>query len=394
MRRPRLVYVVTHPVTADVLLRGQLGFMREHGFDVTVIGSPGPELDRVRERERVETLGIPMLRHNDARQDAISLVNLTRALRRLRPDIVNAGTTKAGLLGMIAARAVSVPIRIYLLRGLRLETASGLMRQVLGVTERIASACAHDVTCVSPSLLRLSVDGGFIPARKACVIASGSSNGVDTERFRRTAELRQQGAALLAERGIGPHDPVVGFVGRLARDKGIHELLDAFEVVRRESPAAKLVLLGGDLANEVGEPELVARVRATPNVVTTPTIADLAPYYARIDVLAAPTYREGFPNVLVEAASAEVPVVAFRSTGVVDAVVDGETGVLVAQGDAAGLAEGVLGYLRSPERSRAHGRHARQRTEKLYERHAVWAAWLEAYRARLQRLGLPLPASC
>jgi glycosyltransferase involved in cell wall biosynthesis len=334
-----------------------------------------------------------MVRHNDARQDALSLVTLTRALRRLQPDIVNAGTTKAGLLGMLAARAVSVPIRIYLLRGLRLETASGLMRQILGVTELIASACAHDVTCVSPSLMQLSVGGGFIPARKACVIASGSSNGVDTERFRRTPELRAHGAALLGELGIAPNDQVVGFVGRLARDKGITELLDAFDVIRAEIPSAKLVLLGGDLADEVGEPELVARVRATPNVVATGIIADLAPYYARIDVLAAPTYREGFPNVLIEAASAEVPVVAFRSTGVVDAVVDGETGVLVPQGDSVGLARGVLGYLRSVDRAAAHGRYARERAEKLYERRLVWTAWLEAYRARLARLGLPLPTA-
>jgi glycosyltransferase involved in cell wall biosynthesis len=394
MRRPRLVYVVTHPVTADVLLRGQLAFMREHGFDVTVIGAPGPELDRVREREGVDTVSVPMVRHNDARQDALSLLQLTRALRRIRPDIVNAGTTKAGLLGMLAARAVSVPIRIYLLRGLRMETATGLMRQILGVTERVAAACAHDVPCVSPSLRRLSVDGGYIPARKACVIASGSSNGVDTERYKRTPELRARGAALLAELGVAPDEPVVGFVGRLARDKGITELLDAFAMIRREIPAAKLVLLGGDVGDEVAERSLAERVRASANVVATGTIADLAPYYARIDVLAAPTYREGFPNVIVEAASAEVPVVAFRSTGVVDAVVDGETGVLVAQGDVEGLARGVIGYLRSPELTTAHGRYARQRAERLYERSKVWTAWLEAYRDRLARLGLPLPAPC
>ncbi len=391
MRRPRLVYVVTHPVTADVLLRGQLTFMREHGFDVTVIGAPGPELDRVRERERVDVVGLPMARQTHPRQDPVSLARLVGILRRIRPDIVNAGTTKAGLLGMLAARAVNVPVRIYLLRGLRLETAKGIMRPILAVTERIASACAHDVVCVSPSLKRLSVDGGYIPADKASVVGEGSSNGYDTERYRRTPELVEKGQALASELGVQPDDRVIAFVGRLAWDKGITELLDAFEIVRREIPKTKLLLLGGDLGDEVAEDHLVARVRSAPGVIATGRIADLAPWYARMDVLAFPSYREGFPNVPAEAGSAEVPVVGFRSTGVIDVIDDGRTGTLVTPGDVEGLARGLIAYLRSPELGRAHGRAARARVEAKWERHAVWSAWLEAYRSRLAARALPLP---
>jgi len=391
MRRPRLVYAVTHPVTADVLLRGQLTFMREHGFDVTVIGAPGPELERVRERERVDVVGVPMARQTDPRQDPISLARLVRVLRRIRPDIVNAGTTKAGLLGMLAARAVGVPIRIYLLRGLRLETAKGVMRPILAVTERIASACAHDVICVSPSLLRVSVEGGHIPAAKASVVGAGSSNGYDTERYRRTPELIEKGEALVRDLGVRPGDKVVAFVGRLAWDKGITELLDAFDIVRREVPNVKLLLLGGDLGDEVAEDHLVARVRSSPDVIATGRISDLAPWYARMDVLALPSYREGFPNVPAEAGSAEVPVVGFRSTGVVDVIDDGKTGALVKPGDVGALAAALVTYLRSPELARAHGRAARERVESNWERHTVWNAWLEAYRARLAARGLPLP---
>lgn len=392
MRRPRLVYVVTHPVTADVLLRGQLSFMREHGFDVTVIGAPGEELERVATRERVATVAVPMVRANDARRDAASLVELTRTLARLRPDIVNAGTTKAGLLGMLAARAVNVPIRIYLLRGLRLETATGVMRRILAATERVASLCAHDVACVSPSLMRISIAGGHIPAKKACVIGAGSSNGVDTTRYRRTEELRARGGAALGALGVSAEDRVVGFVGRLVHDKGITELLAAFELVRTEVPEARLVLLGGDLGDEKADPDLAARVRAAPRVVATPRIADLAPYYARMDALAFPSFREGFPNVVAEAASSEVPVVGFRSTGVVDAIVDGQTGAIVDQGDVRALARSIVGYLRDPERAARHGQTARTRMEDLFASRRVWEAWLEAYRVRLAARGLPLPA--
>lgn len=390
MRRPRLVYVVTHPVTADLLLRGQLAFMREHGFDVTVIASPGAELERVAERERVDVVAVPMARQPDARRDAVSLARLTVALRRLAPDIVNAGTPKAGLLGMLAARTVATPIRIYLLRGLRLETTTGNLRRILAATEKIASACAHDVACVSPSLRRVAVGDGHIPAGKAIVVGPGSSNGVDSERFQRTSELRTKGAAFMRELGIADDAPIIGFVGRLAEDKGIDELLDAFAIVRRQVPNAALVLLGGDLGDENIEDRLARRVAAAPGVVATKKIADLAPHYARIDVLAFPSYREGFPNVPLEAACAELPVVGFRSTGVIDAVQDGKTGLLVAR-DARQLADAILRYLTNPTLAAEHGRNARARVLAQFDRREIWRAWLAHYRDRLAMRGLPAP---
>lgn len=393
MRRPRLVYLATHPVTADLLLRGQLAFMREHGFDVTVIAAPGPELDRVRDREGVQTIGVPMVRVNDAPRDAVSLARLTAVLRRLRPDIVNAGTPKAGLLGMMAARALDVPVRIYLLRGLRLETARGALRRVLAITERVASACAHEVVAVSRSLVQAAVEGGYVPSTKAIVLGAGASNGIETERFRRTEALRLEGGRLLAPLGVGPEDPVIGFVGRLVADKGIDELLGAFERVRRDMPRTKLVLLGGDLAGDTTEAHILARVRRTPGVIATKKIADLAPYYARLDVLGFPSYREGFPNVVAEAASAELPVVGFRVTGVVDAVEDGKTGALVERGNVEALADALATYLREPARAAAHGRAARERVVRLYDRRIVWKNWLEHYRDRLERRNLPLPVS-
>ena len=128
MRRPRLVYLVTHAVSARLLLAGQLGYLRAAGFDVTVIASPGPDLDVVAAREGVDVVPVPMARAMRPADDARALVAVTAALRRLRPDIVNASTPKAGLLGMLAARALAVPVRIYLLRGLRLETERGWRR--------------------------------------------------------------------------------------------------------------------------------------------------------------------------------------------------------------------------------------------------------------------------
>ncbi len=384
LARPRLVYVVTHPVTADLLLAGQLAFLRERGFDVTVIAGPGPELERVERREGVRVVGLPMERAPNPKADLVSVARLTRELHHLRPDIVNASTPKGGLLGMMAARALRVPVRVYLLRGLRLETAHGNLRRVLSATERIASACAHEVVCVSTSLRDAAVSGGHVDPRKARVLGDGSSNGVDVDRFQRTDDRLRDGKAVLAKHGVTDEDELVGFVGRFDPDKGIGDLLDAMTLVRASRPRAKLLLIGGGFAGDDDEP-LAKRIRATPWAIAYGKSDDLAPLYARMDLLAFPSYREGFPNVPLEAACAEVPTVGFAATGVVDAVVDGQTGTIVPMRDVSALAAAITRYLEEPALRRSHGVAARARAAMRFSRATVWTNWEAYYRERLTR---------
>lgn len=389
---PRLVYVVTHPVSADALLRGQLSFMRSRGFDVTLIASPGLELDRVAARERVRVIALPMERPIRPSTDARSLIALQRTLAALRPDIVNASTPKAGLLGMMAARSLGVPVRIYLLRGLRLETEQGILREVLSVTERVAARCATDVACVSPSLMRAAVGGGHVPAAKAHVVGRGSSNGVEIGRWTRTQDRVDRGRRILDAAGIADDDEVIGFVGRFDRDKGIAPLASAFARVRARRPKARLLVVGAGLAGD-SDAELDRRVRAIEGVVLLPKTDDLAPIYARLRVLAFPSYREGFPNVPLEAAVAEVPAVGFPSTGVVDAVVDGVTGRIVPKDDVVALASALEGYLADDALRCAHGRAARIRAERDFAREEVWDAWETHYRRQLSALGRRRPSA-
>lgn len=391
MRRPRLVYLVTVPISARVLLHGQLGYLRAAGFDVTVISSPGPDLDVVAAREGVEVVPVPMAREMSPTADARSLAAVTAALRRLRPDLVNASTPKAGLLGMIAARALAVPARIYLLRGLRLETERGWRRTILAGTERIAAACAHEVIAVSASLGRAFVDAGLAPAAKVRMLGAGSSNGVDVERFARTPALLDAAAAVRAALAIPATAPVVGFIGRLARDKGIVELLDAFDRVRAARPDARLVLVSADLADEDTPAEVRDRVPRTPGVLTVPRVDDVRPYLASFDVLGFPSHREGFPNVVIEAAALGVPTVGYPVTGVADAIVDGVTGALVPRGDAAALARGLLTFLDEPARAAAVGAAAAARAAAAFARPTVWRRWAELYGELLAARGLPPP---
>jgi glycosyltransferase involved in cell wall biosynthesis len=280
--------------------------------------------------------------------DLVTLLRLYRLLKRLEPDAVEFSTPKAGLLGMLAAWLCNVPVRVYLLRGLKLERASGFKRSILLAAERVAAACAHIVLCNSESLLGEAEELGVAPFSKLCMLGKGSSNGVDTRRF-------SPGLSNVRESlGIPSGAPVVGFVGRLTRDKGLPELIEAFGEILRVHQAARLLLVGWfDASEDAIDAELRQTIEAHPSVHCTGLVEDTAPYYRAMDVMVLPSWREGFPNAALEAGATGIPVICTFSTGARDAVIPEVTGLLIPPGYPEAISEAVIRLLGDPER-RAH----------------------------------------
>lgn len=357
--------------------------------------SPGQSLEDFGAEEGIPVYGLPMEREISIVKDFCSLWKLVRLMRQIRPDILHTHTPKASLLGMTAATITRVPVRIYHIHGLRFATARGFKRTLLRSTERIACMLAHRVICVSTSVREAVMSEGLCAANKIVVVGNGSINGVDSRnRFAPecfSAEVRN---SVRAQHDIPSNALVVGFVGRFTREKGFEDLASAWRSLREQFPLAHLLLVG---EAESGDPvscktEAVLRSDARVHQ-TAGWVHDTASQYAAMDVLALPSYREGFPYAPLEAAAMALPVVATNVTGCVDVVQDGITGTLVSPHNAQELARVIALYLSDPLLRQRHGEAARARVVRDFCPEDIWEATYREYARLLLDRNIVFPSS-
>lgn len=371
-----IVFAVTASVSLG-FLRGQVNLLRRRGWRTGVISAPTlpGQLERFAVEEGSQALPIPFEREINLKADIQALGQMYRTLRRFQPTVTNVGTPKAGLIGGLAGVAARVPVRIYTLHGLRLETVQGNKRHLLNLTERLAMACAHRVVCVSPSLRDRVNELGLAPAHKTVVLGAGSPNGV-----RPPPPADPAATAMYRKRlGLKEAQPVIGFVGRFTRDKGMAELMQAFTEVRRSVPEAALLLIGDYEAGDPVAPEVRNLIEQTPGVVRTGFVPDVYPYYPLMSVLALPTYREGFPTVALEASAFGLPLVTTDATGARDAVQDGVTGWRVPVGDTAALASALSAALTNSAEARRRGEAGQAWVLEHFDPEAVQERWAAYY---------------
>ena len=386
-----VLHAITDP-TSIVLVRGQLAWLRSNGFEPSLLCSPGHNLDRIAAEENIPVFPIPMSREISPFSDLHSFISICSLLRRVRPLICNAGTPKAGLLVGLAAWLTRVPCRIYTLRGLRLETAAGFKRALLTVTEKISCFTAHRVICVSPSLRERAIRLKLVPPHKAALLGAGSSNGVDSLRFALTPQKAALAADLRANLGIPPDRLVIGFAGRLTRDKGIAELVAAFRCVHEILPETVLMLVGDYEAGDPIPAEIQNTIESNPAIYRAPFNSQVDYYYTLMDLFVLPTHREGFPNTVLEAQATGLPVITTTATGAIDSIEDGVTGLLVPAGDVRTLTEAIVSLLSDPIRMQSMGSLGRDRVLRNFKNEIIWEALVSLYRTMLHERGYPCPS--
>jgi len=379
---PRLLVAVTDS-QSFLLLRGQLAAARRAGFDVVALSAPGEIAARVSAEEGVEHVPVPMDRGFAVVGDLVALWHITAALRRHRPDVVDASTPKAGLLVALAGWATRVPARVHTLRGLRFETMDGASRRLLSFLTWVTCRLAHRVICISESLRSRAIECGVVDREHAVVLGAGSSNGLDEKSYALTAERAGAGSALRQRLGIPPSSCVIGFVGRIALDKGVGDLAAAWRVLREARPDVHWIVVGREDDTDPVPRDVLADMAADPRCHLVGQLDEVATAYAAIDLLVLPTYREGFGNVLIEAAAMERPTVATEVTGCVDAVEDGVTGTLVPPRDPTALTAAIDRYVADPDLRRRHGIAGAARARRLFGQQVLWNRMHDEYRRLL-----------
>lgn len=352
-------------VTSSQSLRLMVGFpeyLASQGWDVHVVTAEIP----TGLSPTVQWHALPMTRDPSPLNDLVSLARWIRLLARIRPNVVVSGTPKAGLLGMLAAATTRVPVRVYLLRGLRLESEAGKRRVILGAMERLTARSATRVQSVSRSLTTAYAELGLCDPDKIDIVGEGSSNGVEI------------GALTDAARSHQP--PIVGFVGRMHPDKGVATLMTAAAQLAREGVDFRLLLVGPE--EPAGYVAECVRTSDFPEHQLTwlGPVSDPSAQYREMDVLCLPSRREGFPNVVLEAAAQGVPAVVTDVTGCRDAVVAGETGWIVAPDDSGDLARALREALSDEHLRTTRGSNAHDRAVRQFAREHVWRLNEQYYR--------------
>jgi len=374
-----VVHVTTVPQTLW-FLRGQAAFLGERGYEVHAVSSEGDDLTRFAAAEGVTSHAVNMHRAISPLGDLFAITRLYRLFKALKPGIVHAHTPKGGLLGMVAATLAGVPARVYHIHGLPMMTATGMKKRLLWCSEWMSCRLAHTVLCVSRSVRDVAVAHGLVGGEKVRVLCDGSINGVDSaKRFRRDEELLRESQRIRAENGIQAHELVVGFVGRVVRDKGIVELEQAWNRVRRDFPSAHLLIVGPQERQDPVPRSVVDRLMSDPRVHMVGQDMNVPRWFGAMDVLALPTYREGFVVTALEASAMELPIVATDVPGCRDAVVNGQTGILVPAYDADALARALSRYLSDASLRMLHGAQGRARCIKLFGPERLWQATVDVY---------------
>ena len=333
----KIVRSATVPQSLNTFCKGVLKELSRE-YEVVAISSPGMALDEVGQREGVRTIAVPMQRHISLTKDMKSLCRMWRVLRQERPNMVHSMTPKAGLISMVAGWLAGVPVRVHTFTGLVWPTATGLKRRVLMATDWLTCACATHIIPEGEGV-KSDLLNHHITRKPIKVLGHGNVRGIDLEYYNPDAFIKE------SHEGF-----TFVFVGRIVRDKGINELVSAFGRLRAEHNDIRLILVGAREDNlDPVLPNTIERINRGDGIKAVGRQSDVRPFYAQADALVFPSYREGFPNVVIEAGAMGLPSIVTDINGSREIIIDGQNGVIVPSQDEEALYRAMKRFVEHPD---------------------------------------------
>lgn len=376
----KILRITTVPISLRNLLKGQPKFMSQY-YEVVGITSPGEEINDVVNDEGIRVIEVEMTRTISPIKDLVSLWKLYKVIKKEKPFIVHSHTPKAGTLGMMAAKLAGVPNRLHTIAGLPLLVATGAKRKLLDFVEKITYACATRIYPNSLGLKDIIIQNGYTKPSKLKVIANGSSNGIDVNHFSVENISEETKTTLREELNIIEDDIVFVFVGRLVTDKGINELISAFKKLSADHQNIKLLLVG-TFESELDplHDSTLNEIESNNNIINVGWQTDVRPYFAISNVLAFPSYREGFPNVVMQAGAMELPSIVTNINGCNEIIKEGVNGLIIPAKDENELYLAMLNIIENPSKQKELANASRKMICDNYQRQVIWEALLQEYR--------------
>ncbi|PWN60613.1 glycosyltransferase family 4 protein [Chryseobacterium oncorhynchi] len=376
----KLIKTSTVPESLNILLKGQLKYLSEY-FNIVAVSGKNIHLEEVEDREGVAIFPIEMQRKISPLQDLISLMKLYKYLKKEKPTLIHSITPKAGLLSMLAGKMAGVPIRIHTFTGLIFPTRTGFMQKLLIKMDQLLCWAATNIypegKGVASDLKKYNITD-----KPLNVIANGNVNGIDLDHFNPDHIDNSSLTKIKEELGIKQSDFVFIFVGRIVGDKGINELIKAFVALNGEN--VKLLLVG-TFEEELDplQKDTYDEIQKNQNIITVGFKKDVRPYFLISDALVFPSYREGFPNVVMQAGAMELPSVVSNINGCNEIIIQNENGLIVPSKNVEKLEEAMKLMISNKENYLKMKSNARKMIENRYDQNIVWKALLDEYQKLL-----------
>ncbi|WZL88736.1 glycosyltransferase family 4 protein [Salinimicrobium sp. 3283s] len=386
--QPKLIRITTVPLSLEKLLEGQLTFMNED-FDVTAIAAEKERLEKYGRDNGVDTFHLEMTREMTPGKDLKALFSLYRHLKKIKPKIVHTHTPKAGIVGMMAAKMAGVPVRLHTVAGMPLMETTGTKRKILEQVERLTYSMATKIYPNSEGLKKVILKHNFTKPGKLQVLGEGSSNGIDTAYFNPADFSTEQKREIRRSLNIPTDDLIFIFVGRLVKDKGINELVQAFKELASENENISLLLVGPfeQELDPVTE-ENFEIIKKHPKIVTTGYQVNVRPYFTVADVLVFPSYREGFPNVVMQAGAMGLPSIVTDINGCNEIIRNEENGLIIPVKNQEALLFALKKLATDTELRKKLAANSRAVITTKYERKVFWDLLLEEYKLQMKEAGL------
>ena len=376
----KLIRITTASMALKYLLKGQMSFMSKNGFDVIMISADGQELNDVIESEKCKHFIVPFTRKITIIKDLYATYKLYRILIREKPDIVHTHTPKAGIVGMLASYFARVPARLHTVAGLPLVETTGFKRFILNFVERLTYRCSTMVYPNSFGLKEIILKNRFTTKNKLRIIGNGSSNGIDTSYFDSELFSSLENNTLKSELGVEINDFVFIFVGRVVSDKGINELVEAFDRFCLLEQDIKLLIVG-PLEDELDPLNEQTKLLINNNVkiISVGYQHDVRPYFAISDSLVFPSYREGFPNVVMQAGAMGLPSIVSDINGCNEIIVNNINGLIIKVKSVQTIYDAMIKITSDKYLFNKLRLNSRDSIKIKYEREAFWGMLLNEY---------------